>query len=89
LLPLSPVELRCKVFRALGASELEESVNRFLGDELRAQGEVQFEEITQSEGPGGVTLVVWYSLVEEEAGLEELEGGDELDDLRAGGKELA
>ena len=70
--------LRCKVFRAAQAGDLEDEINRFLAEEP-ADGEVQFEEITQSEGPTGVTVVVWYSLVNPE--LDELdEGPDELDD---------
>jgi hypothetical protein len=77
------VELRCKVFRATDALELEEAINRFLGEELPSLGDVQFEEITQSEGGGGVTVVVWYSLVDTETdeieeGPEELDAGREL-----------
>jgi len=82
------MELRCKVFRADDAGELEEAINRFLAEELPPLGPVQFEEITQSESPNGVTVVVWYSLASEVAdSLEEAqdyEGSDELD-----GKELA
>src|SRR5438477_334580 len=57
------MELRCKVFRAEKAAELEQAINRFLGEEL-PDGEVQLEEITQSGGPEGVTVVVWYSIAE-------------------------
>ena len=82
------MELRCKVFRADDAGELEEAINRFLAEELPPLGPVQFEEITQSESPNGVTVVVWYSLASEVSdSLEETqdyEGSDELD-----GKELA
>jgi hypothetical protein len=67
------MNLRCKVFRAADASALEESVNRFLDEELQRIGPVQLEEISQSEGAGGVTLVVWYSKLDEaELTLEEL-----------------
>jgi hypothetical protein len=80
------MELRCKVFRAAQASELEQSINRFLGEEL-PDGEVQLEEITQSGGPEGVTVVVWYSIAE--ATYDELDDGpDELDD-EMDAKELA
>jgi hypothetical protein len=82
------MELRCKVFRADDAAALEQSINRFLAEELPPLGPVQFEEITQSESPAGVTVVVWYSLTNEALdSLEEnqdYEGSDELD-----GKELA
>jgi hypothetical protein len=83
------MDLRCKVFRASGAAELEAAVNRFLGEELDQSGPVQFEEITQSEGPAGVTLVLWYSLAH---GLEEVlddEAGDEEGFDEVTGKELA
>src|SRR5437660_983133 len=56
------MELRCKVFRADKAADLEQAINRFLGEEL--PGPVQLEEITQSGGPEGVTVVVWYSLAD-------------------------
>jgi hypothetical protein len=59
------MNLRCKVFRASEAGELEQAINRFFADELAALGTVQFEEITQSESPSGVTVVVWYSLLDE------------------------
>ena len=55
------MNLRCKVFRASEAGELEEAINRFFVEELSQLDAVQFEEITQSEGPGGVTVVVWYT----------------------------
>jgi hypothetical protein len=35
---------------------------------------VQLEEITQSEGPGGVTITLWYSVVNEAELTDELEG---------------
>jgi hypothetical protein len=57
------MELQCKVFRGSDALELEGRVNRFLAEEVDRLGEIQFEEITQSEGEGGVTLVIWYSRV--------------------------
>jgi hypothetical protein len=63
------MNLRCKVFRAADAAELEHAINRFLGEELVGLGPVQFEEISQSEGAAGVTVVLWYSL------------GDELDEV--------
>jgi hypothetical protein len=54
------VNLRCKIFRAREAGELEEAINRFFaGAEA-----VELEEITQSESPAGVTVVVWYGLNE-------------------------
>jgi hypothetical protein len=59
------MNLRCKVFRASDAGELEAAVNRFFGEELSRLGAVQFEEITQSEGPAGVTVMLWYSLLED------------------------
>ena len=80
------MNLRCKVFRAEEASKLETAVNHFLDEEL--EGAVQFEEITQSEGPSGVTLVLWYSTIDELERViddsDELEAFDEID-----GKELA
>jgi hypothetical protein len=81
------MELRCKVFRADQAGELEQAINRFLGEEL-PDGEVQLEEITQSGGPEGVTVVVWYSIAE--AAFDELDddGPEELDD-EMDAKELA
>ena len=80
------MELRCKVFRAEDAETLERAVNRFLAEELPPLGPVQFEEITQSESPAGVTVVVWYSLTDEATDTleENYEESDELD-----GKELA
>lgn len=84
------MNLRCKVFRAADATALELQINRFLAEELVAYGPVQFEEISQSEGPEGVTVVLWYSSDE---ALEEVLD-DELDDdgdreRELGGKELA
>jgi hypothetical protein len=74
------MELRCKIFRAAEAGTLEAEINRFLDEQT---GEVQFEEITQSEGPGGVTVVVWYSLGDVDSILEDLEEGpDEVHDVR-------
>jgi hypothetical protein len=64
------MELRCKVFRGSEAGALEASINRFLADELGGDdGEMQLEEITQSEGPGGVTVTVWYSRLPVESDL--------------------
>ena len=56
------MDLRCKVFRGSEAGALEADINRFLADEIIDEGELQLEEITQSEGPGGVTITLWYSL---------------------------
>jgi hypothetical protein len=56
------MDLRCKVFRGPHGDELEKSINDFLADKLPVEGEVQLEEITQSEGPTGVTITLWYSL---------------------------
>ena len=81
------MDLRCKVFRAGDADELEASINRFLAEDLPPLGPVQFEEITQSESPNGVTVVLWYSVAHEAEELTEesdYEGLDEID-----GKELA
>jgi hypothetical protein len=55
------MELQCKVIRGETAMALEEAVNRFLAAESARVGEIQFEEITQSEGASGVTIVIWYS----------------------------
>jgi hypothetical protein len=72
------MELRCKVIRGENAGTLEQAVNHFLSEELSNLGEVQFEEITQSESVAGVTVVIWYSVVNERSTtLEELEGLDE------------
>jgi hypothetical protein len=68
------MDLRCKVFRGVDAGDLEDSINRFLSEELNDEGEVQLEEITQSEGPGGVTVTLWYSLVDTEGLVDEYEG---------------
>jgi hypothetical protein len=82
------MNLRCKVFRAAEAEKLEASINRFFAEELTSLGAVQFEEITQSESPSGVTVVVWYTLLEEADEIlgdeTEFEAYDEVD-----GKELA
>jgi hypothetical protein len=72
------MDLRCKVFRGPDHGALEEEINRFLADELSDEGEVALEEITQSEGPGGVTITLWYSLVGSEL-------VDEYDDARPTG----
>jgi hypothetical protein len=82
------MDLRCKVFRATEASELESAVNRFLGEDLPSLGAVHFEEISQSEGPSGITITLWYSVVdaEDERLDDELEGDEELEEGR---KELA
>lgn len=83
------MDLRCKVFRADQSATLEKAINRFLG-ELPTLGEIQLEEITQSEGPAGVTVVLWYSLADVEGALDELEEGpDERDDGQDLQKELA
>ena len=74
------MDLRCKVFRAPDAGELESEINRFLADELGDEAEVQLEEITQSEGPSGVTITLWYSLVDTESELV-----DEYEDERPSG----
>ncbi|MDB4971269.1 MAG: hypothetical protein JWN44_6958 [Myxococcales bacterium] len=70
------MDLRCKVFRGSEAGQLEDSINRFLAEELSDDEEVQLEEITQSEGAGGVTITLWYSVGGEEAELvDEFDGG--------------
>jgi hypothetical protein len=74
------MNLRCKVFRAVDATELEERVNRFLEEELPTAGPVQLEEISPSEGPGGVTLIVWYSRADESELDLSHDLRDELDD---------
>jgi hypothetical protein len=56
------MDLRCRVFRGPHGDDLEKSINDFLADELSNEGDVQLEEITQSEGPTGVTITLWYSL---------------------------
>ncbi len=69
------MDLRCKVFRGPDHAVLEEEINRFLSEELADDSEVQLEEITQSEGPGGVTITLWYSMLELDAELiDEFEG---------------
>jgi hypothetical protein len=68
------MDLRCKVFRGGEAGQLETSINHFLAEELADEGEAQLEEITQSEGPGGVTVTIWYSLVDTEGLVDEYEG---------------
>jgi hypothetical protein len=74
------MDLRCKVFRGSEAGQLEADINRFLSDEVVLEGELQLEEITQSEGPGGVTITLWYSLTDLEAELaDELEGPRSLE----------
>ncbi len=87
------MDLRCKCFRAAQAAELERSLNHFLEVDL-PDGEAQLEEITQSEGPEGVTVVVWYSLGHLDAALEgpdEVDGelDDEIDAHRELAKDLA
>ncbi len=72
------MDLRCKVFRGPDAAELEGAINEFLAEELSDEGEVQLEEITQSEGPNGVTITLWYSLLlPSEDMLDELDGAGE------------
>lgn len=63
------MDLRCRVFRGRETGELEGAINRFLAEELSDEGDVQLEEITQSEGPGGVTIILWYSVLDREADL--------------------
>jgi hypothetical protein len=76
------MDLRCKVFRAAEAGQLEDSINRFLAEELSDDEEVQLEEITQSEGPGGVTITVWYSMaLREEELVDEFDGGQPAGEL--------
>ena len=76
------MDLRCKVFRGPEAPMLEQEINRFLSEELGDDGEVQLEEITQSEGPGGVTITLWYSKLALDAELvDELEGEHPMGDL--------
>lgn len=75
------MDLRCRVFRAVDTGELESAINRFLAEELSEEGEVQLEEITQSEGPSGVTITLWYSLVDRESELV-----DEFDSERPTGE---
>jgi hypothetical protein len=60
------MDLRCKVFRGPHADQLEKQINDFLADELSDEGDVQLEEITQSEGPTGVTITLWYSMHDRE-----------------------
>ena len=54
--------------RAQGGPELEAEVNRFL-EELEEEHEAQLEDITQSEGPHGITITVWYTLLDEREGI--------------------
>jgi hypothetical protein len=76
------MDLRCKVFRAAEAGELEDAINRFLAEELGDDDEVQLEEITQSEGAAGVTITVWYSVVGNDAELvDEFDGNHPTGDL--------
>lgn len=63
--PLSRVDLRCKVLRASTPQELELSINEFLAD-LDEEGEAEIADITQSEGPAGITVSIWYTLLEEQ-----------------------
>jgi hypothetical protein len=75
------MDLRCKVFRGIDADELQSEINQFLAAEIAKQGEVQLEEITQSEGPRGVTITLWYSMIEHDE-----EVVDEFDDERTSGE---
>jgi hypothetical protein len=75
------MDLRCKVFRGPDAPALEVEINRFLAEELANDAEVQLEEITQSEGPGGVTITLWYSMLDLDAELV-----DEYEGERPGGE---
>jgi hypothetical protein len=63
------MDLRCKVFRGSEAGTLEADINRFLADAVADEGELQLEEITQSEGPGGVTILLWYSVTDVDADM--------------------
>ncbi|HEX8951058.1 MAG TPA: hypothetical protein VF997_19745 [Polyangia bacterium] len=63
------MDLRCKVFRGADAAALEGEINRFLSEDLAEDSEVQLEEITQSEGAGGVTITLWYSMLALDAEL--------------------
>ena len=57
-------------------------INRFLSEELADDSEVQLEEITQSEGPSGVTITLWYSMLALDAELvDEFEGEHPSGDL--------
>ena len=76
------MDLRCKVFRGPDQGALEEEINRFLAEELAENSEVQLEEITQSEGPAGVTITLWYSKLALDAELvDEFEGEHPAGDL--------
>jgi hypothetical protein len=76
------MDLRCKVFRGIDAGDLETSINRFLAEELTDDSEVQLEEITQSESPSGVTITLWYSMVDREAELvDEFESAPSVGEL--------
>ena len=76
------MDLRCKHFRGSDAAALEEEINRFLSEELADDSEVQLEEITQSEGAGGVTITLWYSMLALDAELvDEFEGERPSGDL--------
>ena len=68
------MDLRCKVFRGAEAGQLEADINRFLSTEVNLEGELQLEEITQSESAGGVTITLWYSLLFEAEVADELDG---------------
>ncbi len=83
------VDLRCKIFRASTPVDLEQAINRFLADELPPLGSVQLDEITQSEGPAGVTVVLWYSLVTEAADILDENDNDYEEVDEVDGKELA
>jgi hypothetical protein len=74
------MDLRCKVFRGPDAAALEAEINRFLAEELADEGEVQLEEITQSEGPSGVTITLWYSMVDGEL-VDEFESAHPTGDM--------
>lgn len=76
------MDLRCRVFRGSDAGELELRINRFLAEELTDEQEVQLEEITQSEGAGGVTITLWYSVVDRDEELvDEYEGAPSTGEL--------
>ena len=71
------MDLRCKVLRAASPGELESAINGFLtavDDEI----DVQLEEITQSEGPHGITVTIWYTLLDEQDDEDEVTSGPTL-----------
>lgn len=65
------------MLRASNAPELEAEVNRFL-EELDEEHEAQLEDISQSEGPYGITITIWYTLLEELEALDEATADEEF-----------